>query len=159
MENHFFFVENYLVSCGKLSSFLWKTWEWEERLIFSSGWGKDRDRRPLQDPICYFFNFSYLLGGDNFLIHIKNSQNFKPPTKNKSSQTIRIRKKKGKADFVELAELYFPFKINQMVLRCPHLKGGGFTADTLLSHCPKINFFKYIYQYRGRFLSLQNLYR
>ncbi len=78
------------------------------------------------------------------MIHIKNGQNFKPPTKNKSSQTIRIRKKKGKADFVELAELYFPFKINQMVLRCPHLKGGGFTADTLLSHCPEINFFKYI---------------
>ena len=110
-----FFVENYLVSCGKLSSFLWKTWEWEERPIFSSGWGKDRDRRPLQDPICHFFNFSYLLGGDNFLIHIKNGQNFKPPTKNKSSQTIRIRKKNGKADFVELVELYFPFKIDQIV--------------------------------------------
>jgi len=111
-------VENYLVFCGKLGSgrndrFFHQD---EEKIE------NHRDRRPLQDPICHFFNFSYLLGGDNFLIHIKNGQNFKPPTKNKSSQTIRIRKKNGKADFVELVELYFPFKIDQIVLRCPRLK-------------------------------------
>ncbi len=71
--------------------------------------GKDRAGQPLQDLSCHFFNFSYLLGVDNFLnldtyIYFHN---FKPLKKNKSSQTIcKNKKKNGKADLLDLLNYF-----------------------------------------------------
>ena len=42
--------------------------------------------------------------------------------KKKILPNYKNKKKNDKAYFVELVELYFPFKIDQIVLRCPHLK-------------------------------------